>query len=272
MYGSQKSFTTDPKPNNPSGESGKDSDTSHNLYPNGFTTKTPMVLDSEYIIEGATRLQTADGNLTVEIGEGTKLLSKTGNALAFLKAISLDPLPAGPLNHGILTAYDFEPEGAAFYPGLTVTMKYRPAEIPAYVNEDNLFISYFDGTKWTDLKSKVDTKSHTVTATAIHFSRYAVLGKIQPPPPLIIPPTPLYTPIISEDKPIPAATAAANPAPTQTAVIIKIPEYTPAPTPIENQEKPFNWSLAVTVMVMAITLIIVIIRISFKNRSGGGRL
>jgi len=57
-------------------------------------------------------------------------------------------------------------------------MKYNPAVLPSGMTESNLYIAYWDSSKWTAISSTIDSQAKTVTAQISHFSIYAILGTV----------------------------------------------------------------------------------------------
>jgi len=127
----------------------------------------------------------ADGNLTITIPEGTICLDKDGDPLGSLEAAVDESPPARPeAAHVIGPAYDFGPDGATFDPALTFVWSYDPGALPEDVAEEDLVIAYYDedAGKWTELDSVVDTEDNTITASVSHFTTFAIIGAVTPPP------------------------------------------------------------------------------------------
>ncbi len=90
--------------------------------------------------------------------------------------------PAGPVNNTAVGAiYDFEPSGATFNPGITISIPYTDSQIPAGGDASKIQIAFCDASgNWTKLNSVVDTVNHIVTATTTHFTAYALLVPTAP--------------------------------------------------------------------------------------------
>ncbi len=80
------------------------------------------------------------------------------------------------------STYDIGPSGATFDPPIALTIKYDPATLPQGVAEEDLYIAYWDGSKWVAQASTVDTEANTLSCELSHFSAFAVIGSVAPPP------------------------------------------------------------------------------------------
>jgi len=127
-----------------------------------------------------------DGNLTMTIPEGTIALDIEGEPLSTLTT-AIDVSPPNPPEdaHIIGLAYDFGPDGATFDPPITLTWSYDPEALPEGVAERDLVLAYYDeeAGEWVELPSVVDPVTHTITASAAHFTTFAIIGVVTPPPP-----------------------------------------------------------------------------------------
>lgn len=128
----------------------------------------------------------ADGMLTITIPEGTIALDEDGEPLSSL-TVDVDPSPPDPPEDAniIGLAYDFGPEGATFDPPITFTWSYDPDALPEDVAEEDLVIAYYDedAGEWLELPCVVDTENNTVTASVSHFTTFAIITRVVPPPP-----------------------------------------------------------------------------------------
>jgi len=142
-----------------------------------------LTLDYQGIIQATCRLKTVDGKLTLDIAKGTRLLDSLGRPLTSLSA-ALEPAPpAPPSGAAIIVACNLGLNGATFSPAITLTIEYDPASLPKNVAEKDLYIAYWDGSKWLALKSTVDTTAHTASCELSHFTIFAIIGTITPPAP-----------------------------------------------------------------------------------------
>jgi hypothetical protein len=150
---------------------------------NGLVSATPLLANSQGILQSAAQLKTSDGTVILDFTNGTKLLTANNNVLSSLTAGILSSRPAPVSGQSIIAAYVFGPDGAIIYPALTLTMSYDPSKLPPGIEEKSLYIGYYDGTQWQPLVSKVDPATRIVTAKIAQLSVYALLGAIPAPSP-----------------------------------------------------------------------------------------
>ena len=151
-----------------------------------FGTGVEFTIDSEGVIQETVEVTSEDGMLTMTIPEGTIALDKYGNPLASLETAVDERPPSPPEDTNIIgLAYDFGPDGATFDPAITLEYTYDPADIPEGVAEEDLVLAYYDEAagEWVELPSTVDPVTHTITASASHFTTFAIIGAITPPAP-----------------------------------------------------------------------------------------
>jgi len=134
------------------------------------------------VLSAARTLASANGRLSIALADNTTLKLQGGQNIT---VVQLASPPAAPAGVKILEAYSFDPDGASFSPGATLTIKYDPASLPADVKETGLYIAALNNSAWTALASTPNAQAKTVTARLDHFSIYALLGKVTavPPPP-----------------------------------------------------------------------------------------
>lgn len=129
----------------------------------------------------------ADGMLTVYIPKGTIAKDKNDERLSGLEAAVNETPPSAPEGANIIRLpYDFRPAGATFDPPITLTWSYHPDTLPEGVAEEDLVIAYYDqdADKWVELDCTVDTENNSVTAKVSHFTTFAIMANLPPPPPL----------------------------------------------------------------------------------------
>ncbi len=194
------------------------------LYLSGFSIASPLNITSQGVVQTGVKLESTDEKLTLEISAGTRLLTSSNSALSTLGIIAQSSPPVSPDGQALVLAYSFTPEGAKFDPGLVLTFKYSPAQLPSNVAEKDLYLAYFDGKQWQKLDTSIDTANGTATAIITHFSIFALLGKISPP---AATPSPVITPSATPS-PTPAAAITPSPsAPVKT--VVAAPVITPSP-------------------------------------------
>jgi len=153
---------------------------------NLFGTEESFRISSSGKVLETIEATSADGNLTLTVPKDTICLDKDGDRLGSLEAAVDESPPARPEDaHVIGPAYDFGPDGATFDPALTLTWSYDPEALPEDVAEGDLVIAYYDEAagEWVELDGAVDTEDNTITAQVEHFTTFAIIGVVTPPPP-----------------------------------------------------------------------------------------
>jgi hypothetical protein len=146
-----------------------------------------------------------DGNVNINISSGTVMLDNGRQPLVNLsvKAVYLLPNPSD--GGYVLTAFDFQPDGATFAPGMQITLAYDPDAIPYGIDKNDLFIGLYNEEtgEWQYLIGTVNAETHTVTFTVTHFTVFAVLALPEGIPNITLEPTPteMPTPVDKGGKP-----------------------------------------------------------------------
>ena len=121
----------------------------------------------------------ATGGTVASSDGGVRLLVPAGAVSAGL-ALTITPTaspPTPPAGTTAVrgTAYVFGPEGTQFGVPVSVTIKYDPASLPAWVVPGDLVIQRWNGTQWSRLTNLVvDTVARTMTGQTSGFSTVAV--------------------------------------------------------------------------------------------------
>jgi len=131
------------------------------------------------VLSVARTLSSADGRLSIALAANTAVNLPAGQNIT---VVQLASPPAAPAGVKILEAYSFDPDGAGFSPGATLTIKYNTASLPAGVPESGLYIASLSNSAWTALASTPNAQAKTVSARLDHFSIYALLGKVTATP------------------------------------------------------------------------------------------
>ncbi|MFC2043791.1 hypothetical protein ACFLT8_01085 [Chloroflexota bacterium] len=130
----------------------------------------------------------ADGMCRLNIGKNVRVMNKDGSPLSQINITEMSESPAPPEDVSIINlTYDLEPDGATFDPPVIIEFSYHPSGIPDGVDEDNLFIAYYDkeSTKWIEVEGIVNTLVKTITASVSHFTTFAILGHETVAPPTV---------------------------------------------------------------------------------------
>ncbi len=148
----------------------------------GLNSTASLVTNMLGVVQKAIQLKTPDGKVTLDIPAGAALKDSNGSALKSISASIPPTPPAPPQDNAIILDWALGPDGAVFNPPLDLTLQYDPGAIPARGAEDTLYLAYWDGSKWVTQESQRDAVKKTITAKITHFSQYAILDKIPPPP------------------------------------------------------------------------------------------
>jgi len=142
------------------------------------------VVDQHGKLQSKLEASSADGRISILMGKGTSILDGAKKPPPSLNITVDSSTPPPPENTSIIgSAYNINPEGITFNPGLFLTLSYDPEELAPEINEKNLYTGCYDGTSWEQPRyRKLDTEDHTVT-TQIHTSATcAILGSDKPAP------------------------------------------------------------------------------------------
>ncbi|HEY83258.1 MAG TPA: hypothetical protein G4O01_08255 [Dehalococcoidia bacterium] len=138
------------------------------------------IVDAKGVFTSATTAESLDGKLRLTINQGTIGKTAEGKPLteiSIIEAPELPPLPKGASVIG--TAYELGPSGATFDPPITMTLTYDEADIPKGINEESLFIAFWDENngQWVMLKGiTVDPAANTISSPVSHFTRFSVMS------------------------------------------------------------------------------------------------
>ena len=137
------------------------------------------------VVEDDIEAASEDGVVGIVIPRGTLARDGEGAPLRALD-FEVNQTPPLPPEGSCLVgqAGDFSPRGATFSPPMSLNWSYAPEALPLYVAEESLAIGYFDAANnsWVRLESEVDTASNRVGAPVSHFTVFALIGEVTPPP------------------------------------------------------------------------------------------
>ncbi len=126
-----------------------------------------------------------DGVVSIVIPRGTLARDGEGAPLRALD-FEVNQTPPLPPEDSCLVgqAGNFSPPGATFNPPMSLSWSYTPETLPRYVAAESLAIGYFDAgnNSWVRLGSDVDTAAGRVRAQVSHFTTFALIGRVAPPP------------------------------------------------------------------------------------------
>lgn len=181
------------------------------------------------------KLASEDGNLQLDIMEGSLLNGTNAYATVFPTGYVPNPLPEGKQVVG--TAYGVRLSGAATQlnkPGL-LTMHYHPDVVG---NPTELAIYRWDSAtnNWILVEGEESEVDNALTAAVTELGIYALMAdtdKNEPSEPPTATPTPAVTSTPTTATPTPAITSTATP-PTQTATPTPTPTLAVTPTPTQT--------------------------------------
>jgi len=131
-------------------------------------------------------VSSADNKVTISLGKDASCLDKEDYRLSTITISEQTDWPSVPEDYDIIgTAYEFRPAGAKFDPALTLTLSYDDNDVPQYISEEDVYITYYDATdeNWVPLTSQVDTENNIVAAPVSHFTTFAIMGAAVSPTP-----------------------------------------------------------------------------------------
>ncbi len=173
---------------------------------------------------------------------GTNLSSITLSTPA-----SPPPAPAGKV---VIFVTDLAPTGAAFSPSITISAGYDESNLPPGASESGLVLAFWDGQKWTELESTVDTAANVVSAKVSHFTVFGILADAGATA------VPTDSPSTTTSVPVPATT---TPVLTQEPAVTQSPTSPATPitsSPTQSDTGSTNWPLIAGIgIVGAITVI-----------------
>ena len=147
-------------------------------------TNIAMYTNAEGVFSLAATAKSEDGKALLSFGRGVVAQNKDGSPVKTVSIKPLEELTPPPDDTTLMSgAYEFGPDGATFQPGITLSLVYDPAKLPAGFPGGNLMLATWDaaGARWVEVAgSTVDATARVVSAGITHFSRYAIAGRVRP--------------------------------------------------------------------------------------------
>jgi len=130
-------------------------------------------------------------DITIYIPEYTDMKGPDGKRLTGFDANQIDVPPSPPEGYQVLAAFEFDPSGATFDPGITINIKFDPADVAA---GQTVVIAYYNETtgEWEFIEGTVTEDGQAVFVME-HCSIYGVLASVAPAPQ----PTPTAPPAVA---------------------------------------------------------------------------
>ncbi len=175
-------FTISPAPSRGAGPAGGGA--AADEAAEGATDVTDSV-DEEGVFTEDVTAESEDGNVSLEIEDGTTGLTEDGEPLSEIGITEMADPPSAPANaNRVGLTYDLKPDGATFVPPITLTFTYDPDDIPAGVDEEDLVIAIWDedagdAGEWVVLEGcTVDPATNTISAPVSHFTAFTILAYV----------------------------------------------------------------------------------------------
>ncbi len=206
------------------------------------------------------RFTTPDGRIVIIIPANTEIVTGSGESFSQVTAVPLSAAIPLPPQKAMVALYDFGPDGATFDPGITLTMHYDPAELPAGAGAGQLTLAYWDGTEWKTLDTTLDIGNRTLTAHINRFSTYGMMVDI---------PAAAETPGVIAGLPEQASDtgAAATPQPGEQAE----PASLTNPVVSQAQDKAAPSQMLIVLLILSVSFVIVLILFLVRQRKREAR-
>jgi len=148
------------------------------------TTYLYEFVDSSGRFVVSVTVESEDGICELKIPRDTISLKTDGQRpTKIIVVISSTPHAANQNTSIIGQVYDLSPNGLTFDPSVTLIFIYNPDNLPEGLNEENLFIAYWDASSktWVKLEgSNVDIATNTVSVPISHFTEFSVQADTRP--------------------------------------------------------------------------------------------
>lgn len=138
------------------------------------------------IVQGAATFSSPDGNIVLNVPDGTRVLTDNTPTLHITIMPDENPPPSPEDKNLVGVPYECLPHGTTFDPPVTLTWDYDPATLPDGIDVRYLQVAFYNTEtgKWEPVASVIDTVNHTIKASITHFSTYAVIGSVNSSPQL----------------------------------------------------------------------------------------
>jgi hypothetical protein len=132
------------------------------------------LLNDQGYLQKAVDATSLDGTMTIQIPLGAKIVDADGKPLTQISVTPIAPPDDAPEDYQILKSFNFNPDGAEFYPGMTITISVDTAEV---ADGETLVLAFYNETNscWEFIFG-VDNGDGTATFTLNHFSVYSLMS------------------------------------------------------------------------------------------------
>jgi hypothetical protein len=145
----------------------------HEVGFNLFGTSGTWRMDGNGVLQDDVNACSTDDGVCIHIPSGAVVLGPDGQPIDDFGVSAVVPLPDPPAGGHVLAAFDFEPDGATFNPGIEITIEFDPS----YVAEgEEVVIALFNEAtgEWEYITGVVS--GGVATFTVNHFTIYGVLA------------------------------------------------------------------------------------------------
>ena len=139
------------------------------------SAQVPVVYDPRVSNSLVGHLASAvNGSVEFRIEKGTAAFDGVGSILGYIAIVEARNLflPA-PSDGAVIRAFDVSPAGAVFMPPLTLSVSYPEGFKPGAGD----YLAWWNGGRWVELPSVVNTADAAVTAKVRHFTRFAIIDR-----------------------------------------------------------------------------------------------
>ena len=130
-------------------------------------------VNNQGVLQQSASVSSLDGVVTIDIPLDATLLDSAGNPLTNISVAPIAPPADPPADYQILKTFAFTPNGATFDPGITITISFDPATVPA---GKTVVIAFYNAAtaKWEFITGTINA-DNTATFTVTHFSVYSLM-------------------------------------------------------------------------------------------------
>jgi len=136
-------------------------------------TPSRVNISGSGILQQNVVLSSLDDSITINISKGAELLDAAGKPLTNISVAPIAPPADAPEDYHILKSFNFDPDGAEFDPGITITISFDASAVAdgetvvlAFYNETNDEWEFVEGT---------DNGDGTASFIITHFSAYSLM-------------------------------------------------------------------------------------------------
>lgn len=134
-------------------------------------------VDSQGYLQRNVDSTSLDGTMSIHIPSSTKMLDSSDNPLSEIHVETADPPADPPAGYHVLQAFNFNPDGATFNPGMNITISFNPSQVPT--NKTVVLAFYNTSTGEWELIRGIINGNDTATFNITHFSVYTLMFRTE---------------------------------------------------------------------------------------------